>query len=515
MVDRNGKQFASKISLACSDGSILRDPVSSYVGVVRNATSAVCNATSLVTTGPLAGGCTAMTIHSDQVDGREADTRLGTAGRTGAVVTSTIKCPAGTVMLGLNPKRYSATLGTSAVLTGLLNSITANCGVPKTTGVCAPKQPPSPPPRPPPPVRTPQNTAVRRECSCGYVSSLEIGFISVGGRSYASRMNVRCSSGQVLKDTTTTLPTTWQTTPACVAGGKLTSGPNAGACTSFAVRYDKVLSQQADVGIVNAGRAGTNSVTVRCSSGVLIGIAFSRYSGGPGFNSLNNIMNTVTAVCGPPATKACPSPPPPPPVKTAQGWGDPHFKGFDGSRFDFHGEPEWYDVLSSKSPALSLSTRMERSKKYPDTTYMKEYDLTVNNTKVAVSLLAPLPSSPNIWRLAASVNGRVLTPGTTTTPTGIKVTYAAGGVGKYGTAKVEAGFITISMIQKWRPDRAELAEFLDLNIMLFGKLQLPVTGILGPSYTKAVSAAAAAAGPVAGAAATVPVFSAGLDMSET
>ena len=39
----------------------------------------------------------------------------------------------------------------------------------------------------------------------------------------------------------------------CVGAGTLTTGPNAGACTSFAVRYDKVLGQEADVGIVNAG----------------------------------------------------------------------------------------------------------------------------------------------------------------------------------------------------------------------------------------------------------------------
>ncbi|KAL4441880.1 hypothetical protein ABPG77_003796 [Micractinium sp. CCAP 211/92] len=517
MVTRNGAQFASKIALGCSDGNVVPDPVSSYVGVVRNATGAVCNSTSLVQTGALAGGCSAMTIQYDRIEGNEADTQLGGAGRPGTVVTSTLRCPTGQVLLGLNPKRYSVTPGASTALVGLLNSITANCGVPKTTGVCAPKRPPSPPPRsppprPPPPARNPANTAVRKECTCGYVSSLEVGFITVGGKTYASRLNVKCSGGEVLKDATTTLPTTWQTTPACVGAGKLTTGPNAGACTSFTVRYDKVLNQEADVGIVNAGRTGTNTVTVRCASGVLIGIAFRRYSGGPGFATLTGILNTVVPVCGPPPTKACSSPPPPP-VKTAQGWGDPHFRGFDGSRFDFHGQPgKWYDVLSSKSPSLSLSTRVERSIRAPQYTYMKEYDLTVNNTKVAVSLLPPLPSAPDIWRLAASVNGRSLSAGTTTTSTGIKVTFSDGGVGKFGTAKVEAGFITISMIQKWRPDRKELAEFLDLNILLYGRLQLPVTGILGPSYTKAAQAAVAAS-PVAGAAATV--FSAGLDVSDT
>ncbi len=61
------------------------------------------------------------------------------AGRPGDNSKNTPRCPQGTVMLGLSPRRYSATLGSNSVLTGILNNITAVCGVPKTTGVCAPK----------------------------------------------------------------------------------------------------------------------------------------------------------------------------------------------------------------------------------------------------------------------------------------------------------------------------------------------------------------------------------------
>lgn len=39
-----------------------------------------CNATSLVQTGPLAGGCTAMTIQYNLVQGKEADTKISNAG---------------------------------------------------------------------------------------------------------------------------------------------------------------------------------------------------------------------------------------------------------------------------------------------------------------------------------------------------------------------------------------------------------------------------------------------------
>lgn len=42
-------------------------------------------------------------------------------------------------MLGLAFQRYSPTLGANPTLIGVINGMTAVCGVPKTTGVCAPK----------------------------------------------------------------------------------------------------------------------------------------------------------------------------------------------------------------------------------------------------------------------------------------------------------------------------------------------------------------------------------------
>lgn len=80
-----------------------------------------------------------MTIQYNIVQGREADTKISNAGRRGAFVTSTVKCPAGRVMLGLVPRRYSGASGAASVLNGILNNIQAICGVPSTTGVCAPK----------------------------------------------------------------------------------------------------------------------------------------------------------------------------------------------------------------------------------------------------------------------------------------------------------------------------------------------------------------------------------------
>ncbi|KAL4433915.1 hypothetical protein ABPG75_000356 [Micractinium tetrahymenae] len=138
LATRDGLEYAAKLTLYCSDGSVVQDPVTSLLQV-RNDTGAVCNATSLVQTGPLAGGCTAMTIQYDRVDGNEVDTQLGGAGREGSFTASTATCPTGQIMLGLAFQRYSPTLGSNPVLNGVINSVTAVCGVPSTTGACAPK----------------------------------------------------------------------------------------------------------------------------------------------------------------------------------------------------------------------------------------------------------------------------------------------------------------------------------------------------------------------------------------
>lgn len=49
-----------------------------------------------------------------------------------------------------------------------------------------------------------------------------------------------------------------------------------------------------------------------------------------------------------------------------------------------------------------------------------------------------------------------------------------------------------SVIQKWRPNRDEHAEFLDFNIDLTGLLDPPVTGLLAPSYQQAIRTLGAA-----------------------
>lgn len=485
MVPRGGKQFASRINITCSDGSVVQDPTS--LEPFTRVTGPICNASSTVGSGQYKGACLSMTTQYDLVLGQQADTKLGKAGRVGTSKVSTPACPNGKVLVGLSPSRFFGP-GVPPQLNFVLTNIIPQCGKPRTACTAPPPRKSPPPPKkqppPPPPKPHPNNEAVRKECSCGYVKSLEVGFIVVSDKTYASRMNVRCSNGQVLRDTTTTAPASWQNTSACVPGAKVTTGPNAGACRSVLVKYETVQGFQAITGVVNAGRAGTASIARTCATGVVTGIGFQRYSPSPTFNALNGVMHALNPSCGPP--KPCPAPGPPPPVKKARGWGDPHFKGFDGVDFEFRGVPgNWYEVLGSTLPVLSIRTQVQASTRVAGHTFMRAFELRINGAVIIVKLLPPEPAKPAVWRLVAIANGQRV-GSTFTLANGIKIDRVAGDIGKFGTVKVNAGFIFISCIQKWRPARNELADFLDINIILYNHLRLPVTGILGPSYERAL-----------------------------
>ena len=66
-----------------------------------------------------------------------------------------------------------------------------------------------------------------------------------------------------------------------------------------------------------------------------------------------------------------------------------------------------------------------------------------------------------------------------------------------------AGFIQVELIH---PKRDVPAQFMDMRMALTGTLKLPVTGLFGPSYLKAVRSAAARTNGVSAAA--LPVFTA-------
>ncbi|KAL4443916.1 hypothetical protein ABPG75_011653 [Micractinium tetrahymenae] len=179
--------------------------------------------------------------------------------------------------------------------------------------------------------------------------------------------------------------------------------------------------------------------------------------------------------------------------------------GFDGSRFDYHGTPgTWVELIGSARQGYSLKAKFAAGR-IAGTTFMRSFLFVNGTSRVEVELLPPLPGQ-TIWRLTASANGRPIAD-RATVPRGISILRVPAAYGKIGRVEINAGFTRVVCIQKWRPNRKVVADFLDVNMFASPNLRKPVTGILGPSYNWAVasrSAVAGAAGMLMGAGSDTP-----------
>ncbi|KAL4426141.1 hypothetical protein ABPG77_007423 [Micractinium sp. CCAP 211/92] len=144
------------------------------------------------------------------------------------------------------------------------------------------------------------------------------------------------------------------------------------------------------------------------------------------------------------------------------------------------------------------------------TTFMRSFLFVNGSSRIDVELLAPL-AGQTIWRLTATANGKAVA-NKATVPRGISILRVPAAYGKFGRVEINAGFTRVVCIQKWRPDRKIVADFLDVNMFATPYLRLPVTGILAPSYNRAVAkaaqgavaAAAAGGAPLLGASSATP-----------
>ncbi|KAL4424752.1 hypothetical protein ABPG77_000095 [Micractinium sp. CCAP 211/92] len=186
------------------------------------------------------------------------------------------------------------------------------------------------------------------------------------------------------------------------------------------------------------------------------------------------------------------TPPPPPVVREASGFTDAayalHFTGFDGKTFDFKGTSgKWQSLLASTSPGLSLRTKFAPGALNAAVAVMRQVEVKKGGNLVLASVLPP-SGAGGVWRLAVTANDRALS-GTSTLPGGVFVrvtTFTPEVQGVKARVTIDAGFVRVTLSQRWLVERNQPGDFLNFAVTLVGQtpLQLPVTGLLGPSYAR-------------------------------
>lgn len=162
--------------------------------------------------------------------------------------------------------------------------------------------------------------------------------------------------------------------------------------------------------------------------------------------------------------------------------------GFDGKKFGFKGTAgSWQGLLGSAAQKFNLRTKFAPGALNARIAVMRAVELRKGSSVVLVSVLPPAGAG-GAWRLAVNANGQAVS-GSSTLPGGIRVgvtTFTPAAKGVKARATIDAGFVRVVLSQRWRVERKQPADFLNIAITLVGQapLQLPATGLLGASYTR-------------------------------
>ncbi|KAG7667873.1 hypothetical protein Ndes2437B_g07915 [Nannochloris sp. 'desiccata'] len=197
-----------------------------------------------------------------------------------------------------------------------------------------------------------------------------------------------------------------------------------------------------------------------------------------------------------PAAIASPPPPkrrsPPPPAGGQQGqmWGDPHFNGFDGSKFDYHGTVrQWYTLLKDGS-GLNVQTMFEKVAGIkPNTTVA--YQIKVNSGKETVRVkLMRYPEATFGKRKLDVYIGTATKPVTVTRHVVQKKLSSSMslemGYHKSPPAYVLIGTPTMDIVVTLNSHTPRTTKGLNVYLTTKGLLKAPVVGLLGKTYTRAL-----------------------------
>ena len=191
------------------------------------------------------------------------------------------------------------------------------------------------------------------------------------------------------------------------------------------------------------------------------------------------------------------SPPPPkrlspPPAGGQQGqmWGDPHFIGFDRSKFDYHGTvKQWYTLLKDGS-GLDVQTMFEKVEGIkPNTTVAYQIKVTNGKDTVRVKLMRYPEAVLGKRKLDVYV-------GTATAP--VTVTRQVAKVKLSSSMSLEMGYYksppayvliktpTMDTMVTLNSHTPRTTKGLNVYLTTKGLLKAPVVGLLGKTYTRAL-----------------------------
>ncbi|KAL4459159.1 hypothetical protein ABPG75_014024 [Micractinium tetrahymenae] len=164
-------------------------------------------------------------------------------------------------------------------------------------------------------------------------------------------------------------------------------------------------------------------------------------------------------------------------------------RGFDNKVFEYHGAKwSWSVLLSSAPMGWRIRSLFQPLPAVKGTIFMRAFEYTLG---VRVEVYVSLTQAGNgDWQMAAMVNKKPMKSFSTVTipRTGVRVTFDPDRTGLHGTLTVTTDALRLTVIQVWRRNHGDLADFLNFSLGVIKPLKLPVGGILGPSYIKAAAA---------------------------
>jgi len=212
--------------------------------------------------------------------------------------------------------------------------------------------------------------------------------------------------------------------------------------------------------------------------------------------SKSAVLISPAATESPPPPNSPPPPPPksppPPPAGGQQGqmWGDPHFIGFDRSKFDYHGiVNQWYTLLKDGSD-LDVKTMFEKIKGIkPNTTVAYQIKVTSGKDTVRVKLMRYPEATYGKRKLDVYI-------GNATTP--VTVTRQVEQIELSSSMSLEMGYYksppayvliktpTMDTMVTLNSHTRRTTKGLNVYLTTKGLLKAPVVGLLGKTYTRAL-----------------------------